>query len=110
MERSPGQQHDGAPQPRAQPALAEAPTALLAAASRLLAELESVRQQAAARPGPEAGGEAAAAAAPQRGAHQLGSRLLVALSLIVGADYLSPISLLASADEGRLLLSLATFL
>ena len=62
-------------------------------------------------PGGRPGGVARPRAAePTRGAHHLGSRLLVALSLIVRADYASPISLLPSADGGNLLLSLAAFL
>lgn len=116
---SPGPATEGVTPPKAEEpavaAAAEAPTALLAAASRLLTDLEGVqRQPAASRLGPVAGDAAAATAAlpasTQRGTHQLGSRLLLALSLIVGADYLSPISLLPTADDGRLLLSLAAFL
>lgn len=116
---SSGPEREGVTPPKAEEpavaaAAAEAPTALLAAASRLLTELEGVqlqRQPATSSPGPAAGDAAAALpASTQRGTHQLGSRLLVALSLIVGADYLSPISLLPTAEDGRLLLSLAAFL
>lgn len=120
MKRSAHRETDGRPgcarRPRAEPAVAEASTALLAAAHRLLTEREGVQRQpppAASRPGPEVAAAAtgdAAAPPSERGSHHLGSRLLVALSLIAAADYASPISLLPSAEGGNLLLSLAAFL
>lgn len=99
-----------------QPTAVDAPTALLAAARQLLTHVhvEGAQQRRAAAAGGPApagagpSGEATAAGdTPPRRSHNLGSRLLLALSLIARADYGSPHCLLASAD---VLLPLATYL